>query len=159
MAKVNMSSPWVIFYRKIEAMFEKDPDVVVKYDEEENKVRLYVKESEKADALNKLLPKRVTFGNVSLLIEVIPANYEGKSKIQLLDIALSGNPALDYIKTMDTQMGVMNYVVFRNEVVQYFADNMGDAHGVCSTLYQEIAKDIFGNTDRIFYCTNIPDQD
>lgn len=46
-----------------------------------------------------------------------------------------------------------------NKVVQYFNDDLGDAHGVCSTLYQEIAKDVFGEHEGIFFCTNLPADD
>ena len=48
----------------------------------------------------------------------------------------------------------MTYVVFVKEVVQYFNDDLGDANGVCSTLYQDIAKRLFTSTEGVFFCTN-----
>ena len=36
----------------------------------------------------------------------------------------------------------MVYVVFKNCVVQFFADNINDCHGVISMLYQDIAEEI-----------------
>jgi len=47
----------------------------------------------------------------------------------------------------------VDYVVFRNEVVQFFNDEMGDPNGLKSTLYQDIAKDVFADKDGIFFCT------
>ena len=49
----------------------------------------------------------------------------------------------------------ITYVVFVNEVVQYFNDDLGDVYGQCSTLYQEIAKDVFGETEGVFFCTDV----
>ena len=36
----------------------------------------------------------------------------------------------------------VTYVVFKNCVVQFFADNLNDCHGIISTLYQDIAEEI-----------------
>ena len=33
----------------------------------------------------------------------------------------------------------ITYVIFKNCVVQFFNDNLNDAHGLISTLYQNIA--------------------
>ena len=37
------------------------------------------------------------------------------------------------------------YVVFEKEVVQYWNDNLGDINGLRSTLYQDLAKEIFAD--------------
>jgi len=48
-------------------------------------------------------------------------------------------------------------VVFKNCVVQFFNDNLNDAHGVISTLYQNIAAEIFedANLPGVHYCTDV----
>ena len=51
-----------------------------------------------------------------------------------------------------------NYVVFENKVVQFFNDDLSDIHGNKSTLYQEIAKDIFGDCDNIYFCTDTKEE-
>ena len=71
---MKLSSPWVEFYREIEALFAQDDEVKVVYEEEKNEVKLYVENARKADALAQLLPTEKTFGNVVLKITVIPAN-------------------------------------------------------------------------------------
>ena len=173
MAKLKISSPWVTFYHEICAMFEYDPDVHIVYDEEKNNVNVYVEDPWKASALTVLLPCKKEFGNVTLGISVIPANCEGCELCEvcedcddeceptgedLFESAFSNNGAFSYVRVVS---GVFTnpiiYVVFKKKVVQYFNDDLGDAHGVCSTLYQEIAKDIFEHVDGVSYCTDTED--
>lgn len=89
-------------------------------------------------------------------ITVIPAN-DNISKTDLFKAAFAGNPAVSYIESVDAYGQNFNYVVFEKEVVQYFNDNMGDLHGVESTLYQDIAKEVFEDYSGIFFCTDIED--
>jgi hypothetical protein len=156
MAKVNLSSPWVEFYHEIEAMFRYDPELKVVYDEDANTVKLYVDYQNKAEALMQLLPAEKTWGNVVLKIEVIPANTEKElTDADLFRIAFENNPAFAFDKTVEGIFeNPMTYIVFRNKVVQFWNDNLGDVYGNKSTLYQEIAKDIFGQKSGVFYCTD-----
>ena len=48
----------------------------------------------------------------------------------------------------------ITYVIFKKEVVQYYNDSLADAHGMCSTLYQDIASRILDAGEGIFFCTN-----
>ena len=53
------------------------------------------------------------------------------------------NPAFAYcVAPVDEGYWFLDfcYVVFKNCVVQFFNDNLDDAHGVISTLYQDIAS-------------------
>ena len=157
MARINLSAPWVIFYREINAMFEEDPEVRVLYDEEKNLIKLFIDNEAKANALQSLLPDVKRYGNVELKIEVIPYNNAGETKENLYATAFAGNPALSYIKTIK---GIftndLTYVVFKNKVVQFFNDDLGDVNGMCSTLYQYIAVDLFEDTEGIYFCTDLP---
>ncbi len=154
MSTVKLSAPWVSYYRKIQALFGADPDIRTDYDEENQIIRLYVNGQDKASAITQLLPIEKEFGNVTVDIEVIPANTE-PSQAVLFRKAFEGNPALSYIATVEGIMtNPLSYVVFRNQVVQYWNDNLGDVNGNCSTLYQELAKEVIGNIDGIFYCTD-----
>ena len=47
-----------------------------------------------------------------------------------------------------------NFVVFVPEVVQFYNDDLGDINGLCSTLYQDLAKDLFGEEAGIYFCTD-----
>ncbi len=145
--KVGLSSPWVTFGREMEALFGPDPEIKVEFDNEAPAVKLYVDNEEKADALSKLLPTEKTFGNVILNIIIIPANKNSviDPKVAAFKTAFKGNPVLKDVVSIDA-MAYRNitYAIFKNEVVQFFNDDLSDINGNCSTLYQTIARDIFG---------------
>lgn len=155
---MKMSSPWVEFYREIEALFVQDPEVKVVYEEEKNEVKLYVENARKADALTQLLPAEKTFGNVTIKVTVIPANDVMVSKADLLAEAFDGNPALSYVQHVDAVMGAFEYAVFQNKVVQFFDDNLADINGNKSTLYENIARDVFDDIG-VFFCTEAGSRD
>ena len=165
MALLKLSSPWVEHYRKIEAMFKNDSDVKVIFNENDMEVRLYVdNRTSKANAIEELLVSPVEFGNVTLNITVIPAN-EATYKVDfkasknpactVLHEAFRGNTAWTGIEECKLGPSVFTYVMFKKEVVQYFNDSLNHPEGIHSTLYQEIAKDIFKSLDGVFYCTEI----
>ena len=157
MAKVGLSAPWVKFYRELDALFTDDPEVHVVFDEDQFLVKLYVENVDKAEALMQLLPAEKTFGNVTLKITVVPANNSDVTKLELFQKAFSGNPALSYVRAVQGMFDI-NYVVFQNKVVQFFNDDMSDVHGLCSTLYQEIAKDVFGDSLGVYFCTDVEEE-
>lgn len=152
MQKTNLSPPWISFYSMLEAMFKDDPDIRIVYEKDDLEIKLYVDNHIKAEALGKLLPTEKVFGNVTVCITVIPGNKE-PTKAELIRKAFYHNPVLKEIVTADTPMGRMDFVMFKNEVVQFYDDNMSDPEGLRSTLYQEIAKEVFGNQLGLFYCT------
>lgn len=157
--QVSISSPWISYVRKIEALFEPDPEIKIDFDNDDLNLKLYVEDAAKADALTQLLPAEKSFGNVNLKITVIPANANKESAISLFQKAFAGNPILNYIEgTEDTFSNPLYYFVFRNEVVQYFNDNLADIHGLESTLYQNLANEIFeGCHEGVLFCTDLPD--
>ncbi len=157
MAKVGLSAPWVKFYRELDALFTDDPEVHVVFDEDQFLVKLYVENVDKAEALMQLLPAEKTFGNVTLKITVVPANNTDVTKLELFQKAFNGNPALSYVRAVQGMFDI-NYVVFQNKVVQFFNDDMSDVHGLCSTLYQEIAKDVFGDSLGVYFCTDVEEE-
>lgn len=159
--KVALSAPWVTYAREIGAMFDDDPAIKVEYDEENVEVKLYVEGVKKADAISQLLPVEKAFGGVKLKITIIPANETlsaNKQKQLFLD-AFEGNPAFETAVAVEGVFSnPITYVVFRKKVVQYYNDDLGDINGICSTLYQDIAKNIFeGQTQGIYFCTDTKD--
>ena len=154
MSKLNLSAPWVIFYKEIEALFRQDPEVKVEFDENTNAIRLYVDSGEKAEALARLLPAERTFGNVTVSVTVVPSNKLKADRLGLFQAAFKGNPAFAYAKTVEGTLGLsLSFVVFKREVVQFFTDNLKDVAGNRSTLYQELAADVFGEEAGGFFCT------
>lgn len=158
MAKLKMLSPWMVFYREVDAMFKKDPEVQVVYDEDAQVIKLFVDNTSKADALSQILPDEKEFGNVTIQIVVIPSNnLLQSSPDDLFRRAFYYNDAVTSVETTKDVPGFpcLTYVIFSKEVVQYFTDNLGDYYGVTSTLYQNIAKDIFINTEGVYFCTDV----
>lgn len=166
--RLKLSSPWVTYVNKLMALFGPDPDLRIEYVYDESKVKFYVDNPEKAEALEYLLPSVKNFGNYTLYIDIIPANkpkesYNNFRNIQyLFDTAFDRNPvyAFTYV-AIGLYSNPMYYVVFKNRVVQFFNDNLNDIHGNISTLYQDIAEEIFDDNDSlpsIFYNTDIEEK-
>jgi hypothetical protein len=157
---VSIVSPWVDYYRQIEALFNKDPEINVVFDDDAPEVKLYVESSEKADALMHILPTEQAFGNVVLKITIIPADEIKESKINIIKKAFKGNPVVSFIKSIEgISTNPFHYVVFRNEVVQYYNDDLSDFYGNKSTLYQDIANNIIGESEGVYFCTDKPSAD
>ena len=154
-AKVTISPPWITYYNKMLFLFGGDPDIRLNYDDENKVIRMLVDNPTKADALGKLLPVEVAFGNVIVKIVVIPGNMDEAKIPDLYRLALQGNPAFSQV--IDLSSALMRpqlaYVMFEKEIVQFWNDNMGDPHGVETTLYQELAKEIFEQKNGILFST------
>lgn len=160
MAKLKLCAPWQEHYEMIKAMFAEDPDVFVLMDEEQYKIRIYVNGQVKADALEAILLHEVVFGNITLEVNVIPADQVSEKEADqsiatLFEAAFDGNYALSYVKALDGPFEFnATYVVFAKEVVQYYRDDLSDIHGLRSTLYEDLARDIFVKTPGVYFCTD-----
>ena len=154
--KIKLSPPWLSFFRKLEALFKGDPEITLRYIEDPIAVKIYVDNPYKAAALSELLPQSRNFGGTIIYVDVVPCNEDTKpSKATLFKTAFEGNPAFGYmIDLEDVFVNPIHYCVFAKEVVQYWDDNLSDPHGKVSTLYQDIAKDIFEDTDEVIFCTD-----
>jgi len=166
--RLKISPPWITYINKVQAMFDGDPQIACNVNWTGNpSIVLSTNNPEKAVAIRKLLPEEVEFGNVTLEVGVecgkkLP-NLAFASNKKLFETAFKGNPA--FVECVaPAQEGYyyvdFTYVIFKNEVVQFFNDNLNDAHGVVSTLYQEIAYEIFADFmsigGGIAYCTDVP---
>lgn len=147
------SAPWITYFRKLEALFGEDPEIKIEHFNAPALLKMYVDNPAKADAISQLLPEEVTFGGVVAEIQVIPSN-KSLTKAELFTQAFTGNPA--FSRMVDVE-GVftnpIHYCVFNKEVVQYWDDNLCDINGNESTLYQDIAEDVFEDTDGVMFCT------
>ena len=47
---LGLISPWIDFYRQVQALFQEDDEVEVKFNEETCELKIYVENSIKADA-------------------------------------------------------------------------------------------------------------
>lgn len=159
---VGVSAPWITLYKKIYVLFKNDPEVEVIFEDNGSatkRIKLYVDNVEKAEALEKLLPASRVYGNITVYVTVIPPNVLNNSMLSVFETAFKGNPALAYVHTSEggeKGLFAMNYVVFQNKVVQFFNDELSDVNGMCSTLYQDIAKELFDARENVFFCTDVP---
>ena len=146
MTKLELQSPWIIFYKELYALFQEDPDVRVVYNEEDNVIKLYVDKVCKADALSMILPSERTFGNVTVKVEVIPPNNLTMDFKETFETAFAGNPCFAFVEQVDSPaVGPVDYLVFKPQATQFFIDDLSDLHGMRTVLYQDLAKDIFAD--------------
>ena len=163
MAVVGLSGPWYSFYREVNELFKNDKQVHVVLDDEHFELNIYVENANKAAALEYLLGSERVYGELTLYIKVIPANNLTKSHRvrnnmdlpSLYRDAFNGNTIVELIEDVSTlYSNDMCFIVFRKEVVQYFTDDLGDYYGQRSTLWQDIANDVFEQKNGIFFCTS-----
>ena len=160
--RLKISPPWVTYINKLQALFDGDPQIAFNIDYNNMIVTLAGNNGEKNAALQRLLPVEKKFGNVILHIVVDGpiANIAFPTQKALFDTAFKGNPAYAYSVSPADEgyyFFSMTYVVFKNCVVQFFNDNLNDCHGLISTLYQDIAAEIFedANLNGVYYNTDV----
>ena len=156
---LKLVSPWIDKYHAIQAFFAHDPEVHTIFDEDEHTVKLFVDGECKAAALGILLNKEYQFGNYVLKIEVIPANNNcpGNETGNIHEDAFDGNNAFSFARTITGIFSnPITYVVFKNAVVQYYNDDLSDAYGQRSCLYEDIAREILEPRTGVYYSTDKP---
>lgn len=152
MADLQVSPPWVNYARRVAALFADDPEVVIDYDNDECEVKLLVDNAVKAAALDEILVHEVNFGNVTLRVTVVPGNEETTTAM-LLRRAFEGNRAVLSVETRD--LPASTHVLFVPEVVQYPSDDLSSYFGIDTTLYENIAREIFTVPDGTFFNTTL----
>ena len=159
----GIKSPWVLYFEKMKCLFGGDKEIRLDFDEEDMVISIRVDNPMKASALSRLIPYEVSFGTVTVNIGVIPNNSamsreqlsKDASLIEVIHAALEGNSAVAQIRPVSRGLfRNLCYCVFKKEVVQYGADNIGDINGNESTLMQNIAAEIFAYANGIYFCTS-----
>ena len=151
MNKINIYAPWVIFYRQIEAFFAKDSEVKVSYDEKTTTITVRVDNAEKANALRVIMPPSRSFGNITVRVNVVPSNFT-ELPAKFFQTAFEGNEAFSHMTTVEEIpdfyiSNPISYCSFKKEVVQYPADDLSSETGMKSTLYEDLAREIFENNE------------
>lgn len=162
--RLKILPPWTLTIRKFEALFDGDPQIACNcnFSGAHPSIVLACNNGDKVAALQQILPEEIYFGNIKLAIAVdgVPSNRAFRSKVELFDVAFKGNPAYAY-SICPAEEGYQwistTYVVFKNCVVQFAADNLNDCHGIISTLYQTIAEELLTGpaTAGVFYNTDV----
>lgn len=159
--KLKLSPPWVTYMNMITALFDGDPQIAINYNDEVPCLILSTNNGDKAEALRRLIPNEKIFGNVSLKLGIDgpTTNIAFPTNEALMKTAFSRNPALSFVQSIEGIVSAFTYVVFKNTVVQFFNDNLKDIHGIVSTLYEDIAREVFAdakvNLNNVAYNTDI----
>lgn len=160
--RLKISPPWITYINKLQALFDGDPQIAFNVNLDEPSVTLAGNNGDKNAALLKLLPSEMAFGNVVLKVNVDGpvSNLAFSTPKVLFETAFSGNPAFAQAVCPADEgyyFFSMTYIIFKNCVVQFFNDNLNDAHGLISTLYQDIAAEIFKDAGLVgvYYCTDV----
>lgn len=161
--RLKLSPPWITYMNKLQALFDGDPQIAFNIGQSEAgpTVTIACNNGDKVAALQRLLPPTKQFGNITLFIGIdgTPSNLAFPTPKALFDTAFAGNPAYAYsvCPSDGTWFMSVTYVVFKNCVVQFFNDNLNDCHGLISTLYQDIASEIFEDAGftAVYYNTDV----
>lgn len=82
-------------------------------------------------------------------------DIEFEDSIEMIKAALDGNGAVAQFYPIEgIFINKLLYVAFQKEVVQFFNDDISDIRGMCSTLYANIANEIFGRLNGVLFCTD-----
>lgn len=153
--KTGISAPWVTKAKEIITLFAKDTDLDVTFKEETNTVIIESTNTYKIMALEKILKKEFTFGNVTLKVECLVKN-EKESMAALFKTAFAGNPHISQIQEVTTPMSPSEtYVVFKKEVLQFFNDDISDFYGNWNGLAEDIIRDLVNENVRANFSTEI----
>ena len=157
--RLKISPPWVTYVNKVTALFDGDPEIAINFNNHDRSLVIATNNGDKGAALLKVLPSEVTFGNVTLTVGVDgPISNRGfVTNEELMNVLFDRNPAFAFCRAVEGIITSFTYVVFKNTVVQFFNDNLNDIYGNISTLYQDIAAELFAEADLngVVYCTDV----
>lgn len=159
MKKLALSTPWATYRNKLNALFELDNCITVGDVVETgngHELTIVVTDKDKYIALDRVMAKKIEFGNVVLTINL----KLGDSSIaddysELYKTLFSDNRIVkDIIIGKDFAGQDHCYVRFQPKVIQFFNDDISDYDGNWSGIAQDIAKEVFTDTPvGIHFCT------
>ncbi len=157
---IKLSPTWHTYHRKVNALFGKDPDIIIKdlakIDDGSYTYMMLISNKEKAAAIKAILPSTVTFGsiNVNACIlgpeedEIIPITG---SEVDIYKSAFSGNPIVTQILEIKASGISFAYCIFKKEIVQFWNDDLSDYRGNFNGLPSDIARELL-ISERIQFC-------
>ena len=163
MKKLVIEAPWYTYRKKVNALFEQDPDIEVGevYEPEDGNADfafdIEVKNHDKFLALDRALAKQKKFGNVTLSITLFDEeNADGtEDYAALYETIFQGNPILKDVKKVTDFAGTPpGFVRFQPEVIQFPDDDTSDYNGNWNGLAEDIAREVFAEGYRgVSFCT------
>lgn len=159
--KLNLQSPWVTYNNKVKALFANDDDISVSDVREDDDGNLVMtigsSDYHKYIALDRVIAKKVEFGNVTLRVKVVQLNHIETIDdiVELYKTIFEGNKIVRDIRVLPDFTGTEHcFIRFNPEVVQFFNDDISDYDGNWSGLAQDIAKEVFQDCAAgVHFCT------
>ena len=150
--EVKRLPPYALNYNRIVALFGKDPELnISELDNENRTVTISSKNYHKLSALGKVLRSPMEQLNIKLVNEDFESEY-----VRTLEDVFAGNPHFDNIRVAIDAMTLdeVPIVTFKDETIQYPADNRFVPHGYETTLAETLVKQLFkGEYRRNTYVT------
>jgi len=153
--KVGLSSPWITYYRKLNALFGADPDLEVNYNDEKKTISIESTNTFKLMALEKILKPTVTFGNITVTVECLVKNGEEPSTAALFRTAFSGNPHFSDVIDKKVIAVDETFLLFKKEVIQFFNDDTSDYFSNWNGLAEDILRSAMNDDIRVNIGTDI----
>lgn len=157
---LKLSAPWEIYCRKVQALFSKDPEIAVSGIAQRSGTRVMTIQTcnmDKYNALMQVFPTVKFFGDAALQIDIrLPNEDEFKLDLQnLMEDLFDGNEAVDKVcVSLDPFGNEQTYVMFKPEVMQFFNDNIRDYNGICTTVAENLARDVLEkDAEQVNFCT------
>lgn len=161
MVKMHLEAPWFTYQKKVKALFEQDPEILVGEltegdGEFDYALNIEVASHEKYEALDRVMPSFKRFGNILVKIILYDEENAGINPgVKLYETIFKDNPILEDVRNMVDKTGTaFGYVRFKPEVIQFFDDNLADYNGNWSGLAEDIAKEVFEkDSSGMYFCT------
>ena len=163
MKNLKLEAPWYTYQKKVKALFARDPEIkvgeVIEPEDARTDFRfdIEVRSHEKFLALDRVFPKTVQFGNVTMGICLYDEENDGGTvdALALYETIFSGNPIVKDVRLGTDHTGTAHgFVRFQPEVIQFFDDDLYDYNGNWSGLAQDFAREVFRDETRgIHFCT------
>ena len=160
---LKLAAPWYTYQKKVKALFDRDPeikvgDIILPEDGRADYLfDIEIRNHEKFLALDRVFPKCVQFGNITLAINLYDEenSAEADDVLALYEKIFKGNPIVKDVRVAVDQTGTKHgFVRFQPEVIQFFDDDIYDYEGNWTGLAQDIAREVFADETRgIHFCT------
>lgn len=160
MLRFALAAPWETFQKMLVALFANDDEITISdiYEpdvgDETYAIDIGVNNTEKYHALERMLPRIKTYGNVTVQLNVYDSTNDDEDTLEVFKAIFQGNHIVKDFKTAVDPSGVPHYYLrFWPEVVQFFDDDISDYNGNWSGLAQDIAREVFENPNGMNFCT------
>lgn len=159
----RLSPPWYIYYQKLCSLFKEDGQVTIgeleKKPDDLYIAEITVSDKEKQAALQQIIVQDIEIGRTKVKFTFTDpldvSQADGDVPLETFIAAFQGNPILVKTATVHPPTGAtVHYVVFKKEVIQFFADDITDYYGNYNGLAANIAKEVFVPTTVNFGTAN-----